>query len=232
MKRRIPFLLLLSCQLNAGAQTTLTNQRLFDTVPFIPDHGAARIALFRSEPVCTGCTVFLGNSITEAGDWKALTGDGKVLNRGIGGDITFGMLKRLDEVLRHKPGKVFLLIGVNDIGKDIPPAVIADNIGRIIQRIRAASPDTRLVLQTVLPVNPEVQGFPQHYDKPEKILDVNRRLAKVAENERVELVDLHRLFRDRKGRLRAELTNDGLHLDTRGTGYSEWVAHLRKKGLL
>ena len=229
---RIPAIILLTCTLNAGAQTTLTNQRLFDTVPFIPEHGAARSALFRSEPVCTGCTVFLGNSITEAGDWKTLTGDEKTLNRGIGGDITFGMLQRLDEVLRHKPGKIFLLIGVNDIGKDIPPAVIADNISRIIRRIRAGSPVTRLVLQTILPVNPEVRGFPQHYDKPEKILAVNRLLVKVAEREKVELVDLHSLFRDRKGRLRDELTNDGLHLDARGAGYREWVAHLRKKGLL
>ena len=83
---------------------------------------------FKSEPMVTGKIVFLGNSITEMGDWKKLTGDSTVINRGIGGDITFGILQRLDEVLNRKPSKIFLLIGINDIGKDIPPAVIADNI--------------------------------------------------------------------------------------------------------
>jgi hypothetical protein len=76
-----------------SAQSIATNQNLFDTIPFIPVHGQNRMAIFTSEPIVTGRIVFLGNSITEMGDWKKLTGDSTVINRGIGGDITFGILK-------------------------------------------------------------------------------------------------------------------------------------------
>ncbi|MCU0381077.1 MAG: GDSL-type esterase/lipase family protein, partial [Chitinophagaceae bacterium] len=161
-----------------------------------------------------------------------LTGDPTVVNRGIGGDITFGMLKRLPAVTALRPSKIFLLIGINDIGKDIPPAVIADNIGRIIDRIRAESPDTRIILQTILPVNPTVQGFPQHYDKNDKVLATNKLLRTIASGRNVPLADLHAVFRDRQGLLKKELTIDGLHLDPRGKGYETWVSYLRKSGYL
>jgi len=61
--------------------------------------------------------------------------DSTVINRGIGGDITFDVLQRLDDVIKRKPSKLFILIGINDIGKDIPDAVIADNYRKIITRV-------------------------------------------------------------------------------------------------
>src|SRR5215470_2383681 len=76
-------------------QTNATNQRLFDTIGFIPEHYSQRIAIFEQEPIDSGRIIFLGNSITEGGNWKKLLDDSTVINRGIGGDITFGVLKRL-----------------------------------------------------------------------------------------------------------------------------------------
>ena len=113
----------------------VTNQKLFDTIGFIPEHYTQRIAMFEQEPVVTGNIIFLGNSITEIGNWKKLLNDSTVINRGIGGDITFGVLKRLDDIVKRQPSKLFLLIGINDIGKDIPDAVVADNIHKIIMRL-------------------------------------------------------------------------------------------------
>lgn len=216
----------------SNAQSFPTNQNLFDTIPFIPDHGQRRMAKFQSEANVPGSVVFLGNSITEGGDWKKLTGDASVINRGIGGDITFGLLKRLDEVLNLKPSKIFLLIGINDIGKDIPPAVIAENIKKIIRRIQSESPATKVILQNLLPVNPTIDRFPQHYDKQQKIVETNKLLIPVAKETNVPLVDLNKLFRDKKGNLQEKYTPDGLHLDPNGEGYSLWVNHLKKNGYL
>ncbi len=221
-----------TCYIAAAQSQQVTNQRLFDTIPFIPEHHARRLAQFASENVAPGRVIFLGNSITEMGDWKRLTGDSTVVNRGIGGDITFGMLQRLSLVTALRPSKIFLLIGINDIGKDIPPPVIADNISRIIDRIRTESPGTVIVLQTLLPVNPAVNQFPQHYDKNDKVLAVNNLLRALAKEKQVPLADLHALFRNKQGLLRPELTGDGLHLDPNGNGYRIWVEHLRAKGWL
>ncbi|SRR5579862_245376 len=213
-------------------QTRITNQRLFDTVGFLPEYYPQRVAVFEKEPVVTGRIIFLGNSITQIGDWKKLLNDTSVINRGIGGDITYGVLKRLDEVIRRQPAKIFLLIGINDIGKDIPDVVIADNIRKIIARVQAESPSTKIYAQSILPLNPDVPNFPQHYDKQEHVLNTNKLIKKVAEDMHCPFVNIHDLFTDQQGRLDAKYTIDGLHLAPGGEGYPKWVAYLRKLGYL
>jgi lysophospholipase L1-like esterase len=210
----------------------VTNQRLFDTVGFIPEHYPQRIAIFEQEPVITGKIIFLGNSITEIGNWKKLLNDSTVINRGIGGDITFGVLKRLDDVIKRQPSKLFLLIGINDIGKDIPDAVIADNIRKIILRVQAGSPSTKIYVESILPVNPDVPNFPQHYDKQEHVLSTNKLIKKVAEETKCTYINIHDLFTDNKGRLDEKYTKDGLHLTPEGGGYEKWIDYLKKEGAL
>ena len=211
-------------------QTNVTHQRLIDTVGFIPEYYTQRVVIFEKEPVIPGRIIFLGNSITQLGDWKNLLNDSTVINRGIAGDITFGVLKRLDDVIRRQPSKLFLLIGINDIGKDIPDAVIAENIRKIIERVQMQSPSTKVYVQSVLPVNPDVQNFPQHYDKQEHVLSTNKLIKKVARDMRCTYVNIHDLFTDQQGKLDAKYTGDGLHLTPSGDGYEKWVAYLRKQG--
>ena len=213
-------------------QANVTNQRLFDTIGFIPEHYPQRMALFAQEPVVPGRIIFLGNSITELGNWKKLLDDSTVINRGIGGDITFGVLKRLDDVISRQPSKLFLLIGINDIGKDIPDAVIADNIRKIIVRIQAESPSTKIYVQSILPVNPDVPNFPQHYDKQEHVLNTNKLIKKIAEETHCPYVNIHDLFTDKQGKLEAKYTMDGLHLTPADGGYEKWIDYLRKQGYL
>jgi lysophospholipase L1-like esterase len=216
----------------ATAQLPVTNQRLFDTLPFVPDHYPQRIARFEKEPVITGRIIFLGNSITEIGKWDQLLGDSTVINRGISGDISFGVLKRLDDIIKRQPSKLFIMIGINDIGKDIPDVVIADNYRKIITTVRAGSPSTKIIVQSILPVNPDVPNFPQHYDKQEHILAANKLIRQVSEDLHCLYVNLHDLFIDSSGRLDAKYTIDGLHLNPRGEGYGIWINELKKQGCL
>ena len=60
-------LLLLLLPLSTQAQE-VTNQRVYDTIPFIPQHTPDRLAQFAKEPIVTGKIIFLGNSITEMGN--------------------------------------------------------------------------------------------------------------------------------------------------------------------
>lgn len=214
----------------ASAQSPVTNQHLFDTTAFVPEHGRQRMAEFAKQPVVTGRIMFLGDSITEGGDWAGLLGDTTVVNRGISGDITYGVLARLDDVVERRPSKLFILIGINDIGKDIPDNVIADNIRKIIQEVGRRSPETEIILQTLLPVNPTVEGFPQHYDKQEHVRNTNRLLRIVAAATGVTLVDLFEPFLDERHRLDPQFTYDGLHLND--AGYTKWVQVLKAGGHL
>ena len=207
-----------------------THQHLFDTIPFMPDHYASRVAQFEKEPVTTGKIMFLGNSITEGGPWAELTGDKTVINRGIGGDITYSVLKRLDDVIVRKPSKLFILIGINDIGKDIPDAVIAANCRKMIGKLLTGSPQTKIYLQSILPLNPDIHGFPQHYDKEEHVIHTNELLRQVATSSGVIFVNLYPLFLNEQHRLDKKFTADGLHLNH--SAYERWVTCLKELGHL
>jgi len=231
MSRLLPVVLvLLSLPALGGAQASVTNQRLSDTLPILGDLYAERTAQFEREPVVTGRVVFLGNSITQGGDWARLLGDSTVVNRGIGGDVTYGVRRRLDDVTRRRPAKLFILVGINDVSRDIPEAVIAENYRGIIREVQARSLETAVYVQSVLPLNPAIPGFPQHYDKLDHVLRLNRMLREVAASTRTRFVDLYPVFLDASGRLDARYTTDGLHLNE--AGYELWVDQLRTEGCL
>ncbi|RWY53686.1 GDSL-type esterase/lipase family protein [Mucilaginibacter gilvus] len=220
------FFLLLLLPFMACAQKKPTNQNLFDTIPFIPEHTPQRIAIFQKQPIVKGGIIFLGNSITEMGNWGKLLKDTTVLNRGIGGDITYGLLKRLDDITDREPKKLFILIGINDIGKDIPDSVIAYNYFKIVKQVHAKSPGTKIFVQSILPLNPLHAGFPQHYDKTQHIPIVNAMLKANATAMNYTYIALTPLFTDKNGRLKDEYTFEGLHL--RPEAYVIWVDYLKK----
>lgn len=227
--RYFSFLVLLLGLVTASqAQFNSNNQRGYDTIPNLPEHYANKVAQFQQEPMIKGRVIFLGNSITEGGNWKQLLGDTTVINRGIGGDNTFGVLKRLDEVTRRKPSKLFILIGINDLSKDIPPAVIAANYRTIIRRVKAESPTTRIYVQSILPLNTTVRNFPPRYDKQDAVNETNRLIKAMAIAEKVSYINLVPLMVDAQRQLKAEYTGDGLHL--KAAGYRQWADFLKKQG--
>ena len=91
---------------------------------FLEGHHARQISAFEALPIAPDDVVFLGDSITEAGPWEELFPGIRVRNRGIGGDTTGGVLRRLEQVTSGGPAKVFLLIGTNDLGRGASEAEI------------------------------------------------------------------------------------------------------------
>lgn len=202
------------------------SQRVWDTIPNLPDLYTQRVAQFKKEPIVTGKVLFLGNSITQGGDWRKLLNDSTVINRGISGDITFGMLLRLDEVIKRKPSKVFLLIGINDISKGIPDEVIIENMFSIITRLKSGSPATEIYVQSILPLNPTFKNFPKNYNKEEHVAIINAQLQKYSERLKYTFVDLYSGFIDKDNHLDAKYSVDGLHLNA--AGYAKWIAVLKE----
>lgn len=190
-----------------------------------------RLAYFRAMPDQRHEIVFLGNSITEAGEWQELLNSSKVVNRGISGDVSWGVLARLDEVLSSRPDKIFLLIGVNDMKRGTPPEYILGNYRRLIARVKQESPRTRLYLQSVLPVATTLLSAQYSKLTNAKIRSFNDSLRILAAQEGLPYVDLHQdVFAGGDGELKREMTTDGLHL--KPTAYIQWVDYLRKKKYL
>ena len=217
---------ILACTIATGAAA---QDAKWDST-FRPNNYALKVEQFRSYPDAPGDIIFLGNSITAGVDWMELLGRTDVRNRGISGDISFGVLERLDEVTSGKPSRVFILIGINDISRNIPDSFILDNYKKIIRRIKAASPSTRIYFHTLLPVNNEFTQFKNHYNKDAHILFVNTELRKMAQEEKIGLIDLYPRFLNKDGKLDKQYTIDGLHLNA--AGYRLWASILNESNYL
>lgn len=180
-----------------------------------------RATLFEVLPITSTDVVFLGNSITNGGEWAELFHDKRIKNRGISGDIAQGVYDRLDPILKGKPAKIFLMIGINDVAQGRSADSIASQIAQVVKKIKSDSPKTKLYLQSVLPVNNQFGKFEGHTSRGAVVLVLNERLKALAALEHLTYIDLFVPFVDPlTGRMKSELTNDGLHL--LGSGYLLW----------
>tara|TARA_B110000444_G_C18769079_1_gene561542 strand:- start:35 stop:754 length:720 start_codon:yes stop_codon:yes gene_type:complete len=176
---------------------------------------------FKKDPLKYNEIVFLGNSITAEGkNWSERLNYPNIKNRGIGGDVTDGVLSRIMEIIYFKPKAVFLLIGINDIwnndSPNIPsPQYIGNNIIKITQAIGWSSPDTKIYVQTILPI--EKKKFKKSIVEVNKIIKSN--------DEEFEVIDLYSVFVNKNGLMTKELTTDGIHLNEKG--YKKWVDFIK-----
>lgn len=192
-------------------------------------HYAKRVKEFKTDPLEFGEIVFIGNSITEGGlNWSKKFDVDHIRNRGIAGDVTDGVLNRLDEIIYFKPSAVLILIGINDLfnmhhEEDNPalhydkiiksPEYIAKNILKVSKIIRRKSPATKIFVRTLLPTRRE-------YLKND-ILVVNKMIKKNEGKGYYMVIDSFAQFVDAKGELIKEFTKDGVHLNYEG--YAKWV---------
>lgn len=179
-----------------------------------------RASLFEVLPVDSDDILFVGNSITDGGEWCELFQNPNVKNRGISGDTTQGVYDRLDALLKGTPAQIFLLIGINNVPRGESADSIAAGIRRIVQRIRQESPATEVLVQSVLPVTPQYGKFDGHTSRWQLVPEINRRVRRLAQEEKVTYIDLFSHFADAEGKMKPEYTNDGLHL--KGNGYLLW----------
>lgn len=174
--------------------------------------------------------VFFGNSITEQGPWQELIGRGyKVGNRGIGGDHSYGMKARVADVVRSKPKKIFLMMGINDIARGFSVAEILKNYDAIISTVKKQSPGTKIYVQSTLPFNEELYRADNLRGKKGVIADLNKGIKALAKKHRIPYVDVKKVLADGHV-LKKKYTTDGLHLTTEG--YIRWVDYLKDKKYL
>lgn len=162
--------------------------------------------------------VFLGDSITFREDWNVLFGVSNIANAGIPGNTTDDVLSKLDLVIRSKPQKLFLMIGINDllIGKDVS-AVLA-NDEKIINEIELKSPDTVVYIQSILPVNNDISKY--GVVDSQKIIELNNKMKLLADGKKIFFIDLYPYFCGSDNKLYARYAKDGLHPNSHG--YAVW----------
>jgi lysophospholipase L1-like esterase len=169
--------------------------------------------------------VFLGNSITDGAEWFELLQNKRCRNRGISGDVTEGILLRLDGVTKLKPSAIFLLIGINDLSRNISIDEITGRYREILRRIQTETPKTKVYVQSVMPVNPATGGNKRLEGKTDLIIELNGRLQILAEEFGLTYIDLFTPLAE-NNLLPRRYSIDGLHLSY--DGYSVWTGILRQ----
>jgi len=186
---------------------------------------ARRATLFEQLPIGKKDIVMLGNSLTDGCEFNELLGNRHIKNRGIVGDIVQGLIDRIDPIIKGQPKKLFIMSGVNDISHGVDADSIARVTERLIVMVKQGSPRTKIYLQSLLPFNNEVREWKLLVGREHVVVEANALLEQVARRQGVTWINLYPLFVDDQGRLRADLTNDGLHL--MGEGYLIWRDAIR-----
>lgn len=70
----------------------------------------------------------------------------EVVNAGVSGETSSGLLDRLDWILRAKFALLVLETGANDGLRGIPAATLRENLEQVLDRIKSQRPDARVVL--------------------------------------------------------------------------------------
>src|SRR4051794_15997124 len=116
-----------------------------------------RASQFAQFPPPDGHVVMLGDSITELGLWHEWFAGTPVLNRGIGGETSADLLRRLDTAI-GLPSVVFLLIGTNDLTLGVPLQKIIANVRTLLAEVERRAPGTPVVVQSVMPRTPRYRA--------------------------------------------------------------------------
>lgn len=172
-----------------------------------------------------GAVVLVGDSLTAG--WKAPVlaqafPGLKIANRGVGGDTSRGVLFRFKEdVLDLKPRGIMLLVGGNDLSAHGDPKFAAENMVAMLDMVQAHDPNLPVILAQGPP-----SGDPKAPQKPGARIDLNARIAKVAEDRKnVILVDLFTPVANAEGKPIPEyFAADLVHISP--AGYQKWLETL------
>ena len=171
--------------------------------------------------------MFIGDSITDLyplDDYYAEL-ELATYNRGISGDVTQGVLDRLEVSLFDlKPSKIVLLIGTNDINWSVDPSTLLENYERIVTTIRERLPQAELYCVSIIPQNEMLERYSAiDVDQTTPvIMAVNEQIRKLAqERENITYVDLFSQLSDEGNRLIEAYSDDGLHLNQ--NGFAVWT---------
>ena len=159
--------------------------------------------------------VFMGDSITEgwvAND-AAFFEDNGYVGRGIGGQTSSHFLLRFrEDVIKLAPALVVINAGTNDIAENAGAYNEEYTFGNIVSMVELARANKiKVILTSVLPAaafgwNPSVK------DAPQKIMQLNARIRKYAQENKIPYVDYYsEMVEGDNKALNSSYTRDGVH---------------------
>ena len=173
-----------------------------------------------------GAVLFAGSSLMEMFPVEKFAEEDKlpvtVYNRGVGGFVTDELIENINTcIIDLQPSKLFINIGTNDLS-DASRSMeyIMGNYSRIIEEVKRSVPGVKLYFMAYYPVNYDAAA-PEMKDclkirSNEKIALANAEVKKLAGRSGGKYIDVNDPLKDEQGRLRAEFTIEGMHINEEG----------------
>jgi lysophospholipase L1-like esterase len=161
--------------------------------------------------------VFIGDSITDGAEWEDLFPNLKIANRGIGGDRTDGVLKRLESIYSTSADRAFIMIGINDFNSGMSVDEVFENYKTIVSQL--VEHGMKVYIQSTIFAGKRLDKL-----NP-KIEALNERLSLFATTkESITYIDLNAGLA-KNSLLNPIYSRDDVHLN--GNGYAVWKSIIR-----
>lgn len=160
--------------------------------------------------------VFLGDSITYSYNIKKHFPDESVINSGVWGDRTDQAFARLEmDVISYNPKKIFILLGINDVGYNRSNKDISNRISKIIKRLQNDCPYSQVFILSVCPLN--ISDFEIWYPPMSKgindtVDELNSLYIELASKLDIAYIDISSNLKNDNNELIKEYSIEGLHL--------------------
>ena len=166
--------------------------------------------------------VFYGNSITFRSDFRNDYPKLCICNMGCNRDDLDDMIHRSFLIKSVHPHKIFILGGINGL-KDYSLQDFRKKYELLIDTIIKQNPNSKLFLQSLLPVNINYEIGSRYVGFQDKIKDANIIIQKIAEKKQCSYLDIYSLYHTNDS-MPCRFTSDGLHL--KPEAYSIWSRYL------
>ncbi|MBC1805266.1 GDSL-type esterase/lipase family protein [Listeria booriae] len=144
-----------------------------------------------------------------------------IYNRGVRATTTADLLEHMDTLIFDlAPSKIFINIGSNDIGFNVPENVFLANYDTILQQIKEKLPDTVVYVMAYYPIN-TVDDFGEKESEHSQLYEhrsnelnaaASAKVEKLAQKNGYKFINVNDGLTDSAGNLRKELTFDGAHM--------------------
>lgn len=149
---------------------------------------------------------FVGASTIAWGNWSSYFGI-PIENEGVVGRESWQLVPAMDGYLASQPDKLFLMIGLNNI-LSRHEGVLINDLSTIIEKIRAASPKTQLIILSMLPVK---DNFSR------SLVEVyNNQIQSLCSVRNVKFINLYNLFMNSGNVNLTYYRSDGIHPNDAG----------------
>ncbi|MEZ8157667.1 SGNH/GDSL hydrolase family protein [Vibrio splendidus] len=162
--------------------------------------------------------VMFGDSITEWAPWADIFRDVSMVNRGLAGDTTTGMLRRIDTTLNVKPKLVCFMAGINDLAQGYDVEHIYQNYIDMLKVWQEN--DIRILVQSTLYVGSKLQGLNPLVEL------LNSKISEYCSQQGIAFLDVNSVLSPNQ-LLSNAYSCDDLHLNAKA--YQAWSKVLQPK---